>query len=233
MGNVEQLDELKSAEFARLAAKVQACRQCLRMENRTRVLGHANGPIDAAILFVAEAPGRLGADRTGVPLFGDRAGRDFSRLLEAAEIARNTVFVTNAVLCNPRDAGGRNAPPTTSEIANCRAHLQRTIELVDPLIVVSLGVAALSALSAIEPHSIHLATDVGKPVEWFGRTLVPLYHPGARAQIRRPLPKQLTDYVALGELSRSTLAKSRETRILTGVVESNQDERLSRHSMSR
>ena len=47
------------------------------MEGRTRALGQGNGPLDARVLFVAEAPGRLGADRTGVPLSGDQTGRNF------------------------------------------------------------------------------------------------------------------------------------------------------------
>ena len=42
----------------------QACRVCPRMEGRRRVLGAGNGPLDARVLFVAEAPGRLGDDRT-------------------------------------------------------------------------------------------------------------------------------------------------------------------------
>ena len=30
-------------------------------------------------------------------------------------LAREAVFITNAVLCNPRTAAGRNAPPTTAD----------------------------------------------------------------------------------------------------------------------
>ena len=41
--------------------------------------GHANGRPDARVLFLAEAPGRLGGDRTGVPLTSDQTGRNFAR----------------------------------------------------------------------------------------------------------------------------------------------------------
>src|SRR5205823_9866924 len=44
-----------------LAGRVQACRLCPRMEGRTRVFGRANGDTTAPLLFVAAAPGRLGA----------------------------------------------------------------------------------------------------------------------------------------------------------------------------
>ena len=71
------------AAFEALTRRVQTCRACPRMEGRTRVLSRANGLVGARVMFVAEAPGRLGADRTGVPLSGDRTGRNFDALLSA------------------------------------------------------------------------------------------------------------------------------------------------------
>lgn len=93
--------ESKRSRFAELIESVQGCRQCPRMDQRTRVLGPANGNLDAQVVFVAEAPGRLGADRFGIPLHGDQAGRNFEWLISNARITRQDVFVTNAVLCNP------------------------------------------------------------------------------------------------------------------------------------
>src|SRR5687768_10139901 len=71
-----------SAAFLRLVERVSRCRACPRMEGRTRVLSAANGNLHAQILFVAEAPGRFGGDRTGIPLFADQTGRNFRLLLE-------------------------------------------------------------------------------------------------------------------------------------------------------
>src|SRR3954451_13660565 len=92
--------------FERLVERAQSCRACPRMEHRVRVLGSANGHLAARVLFVAEAPGRLGADRCGIPLHGDQTGRNFESLLATARINRGDVFITNAILCNPRDAHG-------------------------------------------------------------------------------------------------------------------------------
>lgn len=170
------------------------------MEGRTRVLGHANGPLAARLLFVAEAPGRLGADVSGVPLTGDRAGRTFEALLAAGGFGRDKIFITNAVVCNPRDAGGRNDRPTGPEVANCGSHLSRLIAIVQPAWVVTLGAVALDAVGRIAPHGLVLARDVGRPVAWHGRQLVPLYHPGPRALIHRPLVVQRADYQRLAAL---------------------------------
>jgi uracil-DNA glycosylase len=186
--------------FSEIVALAQACQRCPRMDGRTRAIGPANGPLDARVLFVAEAPGRLGADRTGVPLSGDQTGRNFERLLAGAGIKRDRVFVTNAVLCNPRRPDGRNAPPSRLEIRNCSDHLHALIEVLDPAWVVSLGRAALETLALIEPHGRRLARDVGTPTAWFGRQLVPLYHPGPRAVARRGVVQHAADYAALAML---------------------------------
>ncbi|MCS6800812.1 MAG: uracil-DNA glycosylase family protein [Chloroflexota bacterium] len=170
------------------------------MAERRRVFSAANGSAGAAVLFVAEAPGRLGAERTGVPLFGDRTGRAFRQLLLAAGLSDEEVFVTNAVLCNPRQ-GEKNRPPMRWELANCRDHLRRALDAVDPLVVAALGGVALRALAAIQPHSATLQT-VGQPVPWFGRWLIPLYHPGPRAQLRRSFDQQREDFARLGAFIR-------------------------------
>ncbi|MFN8533671.1 MAG: uracil-DNA glycosylase [Dehalococcoidia bacterium] len=179
-------------------ADVEGCRRCPAMEGRRRVLSPANGSPGARVLFVAEAPGRLGGERTGIPLSGDQTGRNFSRLLEVSGLSRSEVFITNAVLCNP-GRGERNRPPTSAEIANCRDHLARTICLVDPPVVVALGAVALRALAAIAPHSLTLRT-VGEAAPWNGRRLVALYHPGPRAQLHRGVGLQMDDFRRLGAL---------------------------------
>jgi uracil-DNA glycosylase len=192
----------RQSEMDSLVERVQACRLCARMEGRTRVLRPGNGRVGARVMFVAEAPGRLGADRSGVPLSQDRTGQNFAILLEEAGIQRSEIFVTNAVLCNPRDPQGNNAPPSMREIHNCSMHLARTIAIVDPRYVVSLGIVALKALRLVSPHDVVLARDVGKAIPWNGQVLVPLYHPGPRACIWRAMRMQREDYRRLGQLVR-------------------------------
>lgn len=152
------------------------------------------------VLFVAEAPGRLGGDRTGVPLVSDQTGRNFARLLEGAGWRRDEVFVSNAVLCNPRDARGRNDAPSAREIRACSTHLRDLLDTLDPPFVVTLGRVALVALALIAPHKVELRRDVATAVPWARRTLVPLYHPGPRAQLHRPFAQQQDDFARLREL---------------------------------
>lgn len=192
----------REREFARLVVAAQACRACARMEGRRRLLSAANGTLRPRVLFVAEAPGRLGGDRTAIPLSGDQSGRNFDRLLAEADLEREDVFITNAVLCNPRDSAGRNAPPAALELRNCSSFLAATLELLQPPLVAALGAVALRALAAIAPHEATLAANVGELIPWHGRWLSPLYHPGPRAQIHRSFAQQSADFRRLGEVLR-------------------------------
>src|SRR5205809_5938291 len=147
----------KHSRFGKLIQEVRACTRCERMCNSARVLNYSAGNLSAELFFIGEAPGRLGADETEVPFHGDTSGRNFEDLLTFAGISRNDVFVTNAVLCNPKDEDGNNSTPTLAEAANCHPFLRRQIELVNPKIVVTLGNTALRALAGIEQHGFSLS----------------------------------------------------------------------------
>jgi len=191
------------AEFAALVREVQSCRACPRMEGRRRVLSPANGPLSARVLFIAEAPGRLGGDKGGIPLSGDASGRNFIRYLAAAGMAREEVFVTNAALCNPRTERGTNAPPSPTELRNCAPFLRRTLAVVRPAVIVTLGNKALAALHLIEPHAYTLRQYAATPVAWGGHALFPLYHPSPQVAVSptgRSHADQEADYRALRSL---------------------------------
>jgi uracil-DNA glycosylase family 4 len=175
------------------------------MAGRPKVLSEANGNPESKVLFIGEAPGRLGADRTLVPFTGDRAGENFGMFLSNIGWARGDIFVTNAVLCNPRGEQGTNAPPSDEEITNCSAFLRMTLEVVDPEVVVTLGTVALKGIAHIQPHSYDLKKRVREILPWGGRWLVPMYHPGQRATLHRSLASQRADYFELSKRVDPTL----------------------------
>ena len=162
-----------------------------------------NGRVGARVMFVGEAPGRQGGDRTRVPFSGDQSGRNFARYLASINLTREEIFVTNSVLCNPRTETGANRKPTRKEVANCSDFLRRQIEVVAPRVLVTLGRVALDALRAVGYHRLTLAEDAGKVFEWEGRLLVPLYHPSPQvlASSRREAA-QLADYEAVARALR-------------------------------
>ncbi|MBV9927609.1 MAG: uracil-DNA glycosylase [Acidobacteria bacterium] len=181
--------------FAALVSEAAACRRCEAMCGRSAVLSARNGRVGARVMFVGEAPGRQGGDRTRVPFSGDQSGRNFSRYIASIGLARGDLFITNSALCNPRTETGANRRPTRLEVSNCSDFLRRQVETIDPTVVVTLGAVALEALRAVEYHPFTLKENVGQVQNWRGRLLVPLYHPSPQvlASHRRE-PQQLEDY---------------------------------------
>ena len=173
------------------------CDICSRMCKRKKVLSHLNGNINSKVVFIAEAPGRLGAECTGIPLYGDVTGNNFELLLSNIGWSREEVFITNAILCNPQDENGNNSTPTKDEISNCSYYLEMVLELINPEVVVTLGAKALDALNNIEKHNYTLKSNVATLVPWNGIHLFPMYHMSPRAAIHRSLTQQRTDFIAL------------------------------------
>jgi uracil-DNA glycosylase family 4 len=203
--------EEKGARFAALAAEAAACRLCEAMCGRTAVLSERNGSVEARVMFIGEAPGRQGGDRTRVPFSGDQSGHNFGRYIASINLERERIFITNSVLCNPRKESGANRKPSVRESLNCAAFLARQIELVDPQVVVTLGAVALAALGRIEYHQFSLKDSAGCVCRWHGRLLVPLYHPSPQvlASHRRE-DAQLRDYQAVAHAIRQS-ARRRAT----------------------
>jgi DNA polymerase len=175
------------------------------MCGRSAVLSELNGSIHARVLFIGEAPGRKGADRTRVPFSGDQSGENFNRFLNSIGLSREQIFITSAALCNPRTESGANRRPTQKELSNCSEFLRRTIEVVNPKIVVTLGSVALEALKRIHSHELTLKDNAARIHDWNGKVLVPIYHPSPQvlASHRREA-QQLSDYQVVRKALLST-----------------------------
>ncbi len=192
-------DEMQR-EFSKLAEKAQNCRRCEAMCERVAVLSELNGNLNPKVFFIAEAPGRQGGDRTRRPFSGDKSGANFQMLLDSIGLKREEIFITNTVLCSPRKPSGANRRPSKSEIKNCAEFLKKTLRLIDPQIIVTLGSVALEALKTIEYHQIILRMDAGKIFRWQRRRLVPLYHPSPQViASHRRMPEQLEDFKAVAQ----------------------------------
>ncbi len=190
----------RNLRFRRLVTEAGNCTRCSAMCGRAAVLSALNGPLSSRLMFVGEAPGRKGADRTRVPFSGDQSGKNFDRFLASIAINRSQIFITSAALCNPRTAKGANRKPSRAEIINCADFLHQTIEVVDPKIIVTLGCVALEALKQIQSHDLNLRNAAATIQVWNGRVLVPLYHPSPQVLAsHRPEAVQLNDYKIVAE----------------------------------
>lgn len=196
----------REQRFKRLAREAAACRFCQDLADQPAVLGSANGSLTARIVFVAEAPGRLGAGRTGIPFSGDKSGENFELLLAHAGLTRQEVFITNAALCNPLKDGS-NRRPTTVEIRNCSHYLKSVLQIIKPKMVVTLGGVGLQAVNALLTTKFKLDQNAARPIKTSNFILFPLYHPSPRVtNWMRPLARQKRDYKKI-----LTILDSRQT----------------------
>lgn len=184
--------------FQTLCDEAAACRICPELADKAAVLSRLNGSLLPKVFFIAEAPGRQGADRTRRPFYGDKSGDNFQILLDSIGLSRDDIFITNSVMCSPRTSTDANRKPSRNEINNCLGFLRRQIELLQPTVVATLGSVALGAIKAIEGHGFSLREDAGKVLEWNNRTFIPLYHPSPQViAAQRGLGRQLEHFQSL------------------------------------
>ena len=169
-----------------LKAKASACRACRLAEGRTQVVFSRGNP-EARLMFVGEAPG-ADEDRQGLPFVG-KAGQLLDRILEAAGIDPNDVYITNVVKCRPPG----NRTPLPDEVKICtQLWLLPEIEIVRPLIIVPLGSVATQFFLG---QKVPITRVRGQWFEWNGIKVFPMFHPAylLRNPSRAPgSPKALT-----------------------------------------
>src|SRR6266576_5440141 len=123
------INDAKERRFTEIVAEAASCTRCTAMCGRSAVLSELNGSTSARVMFIGEAPGRKGADRTRVPFSGDQSGENFDRFLASIGLSRQRIFITSAALCNPHSESGANRKPTQKELTNCFPFLRRAIDI--------------------------------------------------------------------------------------------------------
>ena len=127
------------------------------------------GNAEADLLFVGEGPGAE-EDRLGEPFVG-RSGKLLDQLMwEELGLTRAECYIANVVKCRPPG----NRDPEPDEIATCRPWLERQMELIAPLVVVTLGKFATQLLLDSKEGITKLR---GRTYPWRDGVLIPTVHP--------------------------------------------------------
>ncbi len=122
------------------------CVRCSLYKSATQVVSGEGRP-SARLMLVGEQPGDR-EDIAGKPFVGP-AGRILDQALERAAIARNDVFVTNAVKHFKHEMRGKrrlHKRPNVYEIQRCRWWLEQERAIVKPSVIVALGATAARSL---------------------------------------------------------------------------------------
>jgi uracil-DNA glycosylase len=158
------------------------CRGCPLWKDATQTV-FGKGPSRAELILVGEQPGDR-EDIEGEPFVGP-AGRVLDEALAEAGIARDAVYLTNAVKhfkWRPRGKRRLHQTPRAGEVEACGPWLRAEVEAVKPDALVALGATAAKALFG---PSVRVTRDRGRILE---TPLAPLgavtVHPSAILRLR-------------------------------------------------
>lgn len=193
------INQVRSASERRelLKAVYEEARDCPRCPlHRTRttvVFGAGNA--DADLMFVGEAPG-ANEDRMGLPFVG-QAGKLLDKLLTEIELERTDVFVANVLKCRPPD----NRDPHPNEIDACSGYLRSQVDLIEPIVICTLGNFSTKLLRADSTgisrlHGREEVRVIGPRAVW----LYPLYHPAAALYTPSTLDALRADFHRIPEV---------------------------------
>jgi DNA polymerase len=152
-----------------LMLQVMSCTKCELSKTRTKVV-FGGGKRDADLLFIGEAPGEK-EDLQGEPFVG-RAGQLLDKILAAIQLTRNQVFIANILKCRPP----QNRTPHAGEIEQCEPYLLNQIDLIQPKLIVCLGLTAAKTLLRIESPLREMRDKI---YTYHGVNVIVTYHPSA------------------------------------------------------
>lgn len=191
-------------------ALAESCERCPNLVESRECISWGNGPVDAGIMVVGEAPGEgesdvpqwKGGNWTGMSYTNRRSGQKIRTVLADAGYGHEDCFFTAAVRCHPEG----NRDPTAAELDNCRPYLRKEIEAIEPQAVVTTGKHATESVLAIEGETIDGFLDSvldPKQCPSLGGTVVPILHPSYQEVWISRLGYDREEYV---EAIRETLA---------------------------
>jgi uracil-DNA glycosylase len=167
--------QLKSPDpLSELRSRVIVCQNCPHLARSRKSVVFGVGDPKASLMFVGEAPG-ADEDEQGEPFVG-KAGQLLTKIIQAMEFNRNTVFIANILKCRPDTPGqsAGNRKPTPDEMNTCLPYLLAQIDIIKPKVLVALGATAVEGLLG---KTVGITKLRGHFQEFHGIPLMPTYHP--------------------------------------------------------
>lgn len=170
----------------------------LRAQATQLVMG--DGSPDADIVFIGEAPGK-NEDEQGKPFVG-AAGKFLNKMLAAANLDRDDVYITNIVKYRPPN----NRDPLPDEKKAFWPYLLKQLEIINPRVIITLGRHSgayfIPDLVISRDHG-HARKVKHSDAEFL---VIPLYHPAAALYNGGMRQTLIDDFLAAAALA----TKSRE-----------------------
>jgi uracil-DNA glycosylase len=136
----------KQHQMDALRAQALTCPGCPNKDSRSRVV-FGEGDVNAKIMLVGQGPGVI-EEQTGRPFAGP-SGKLLDQALEEVGLERGKLWLTNVIKCRAvKLEKGRmvDRAPSAAELKACRPWLDGELDIIQPEIIVCIGVPAAKAL---------------------------------------------------------------------------------------
>jgi len=159
----------KQANLDQIMADIIQSDVCPNLAKTAKNLVFGDGNPNADIVFIGEAPGKQ-EDEQALPFVG-ASGKFLSEMLASINLRREQVYITNIVKYRPPN----NRDPLPEEKEAFLPYLERQLDVIQPLLVVTLGRHSMNCfLPGLQISQVH-----GEPKRKAGRVYLPLFHPAA------------------------------------------------------
>lgn len=165
----------KAEKLAAVAAQMQADSVCNKHLHKGKNLVFGDGNPDSPVFFCGEAPGAE-EETQGIPFVGP-AGQLLDKIIAATGLSRRDVYIGNIMKWRPEmPTLIGNRPPTPEEMAYCLPYVVAQIEIIQPKVIVALGLTAVNGLLGNDPNR-KMGAIRGKQFDFHGVPVIPTYHP--------------------------------------------------------
>ena len=123
----------------KLKKKIEKIQNC-KLKNHAKQIVFGDGNYNSPLMIVGEGPGQK-EDEIGKPFVGD-AGQLLNKMLNAINIKRESVYITNVVNYRPPN----NRKPEAAEINRYSEFLREHVSIIDPKILILMGSTAMESL---------------------------------------------------------------------------------------
>ena len=155
-------DRRRQRQMKELRAQIRACEKCEGMNiHGVTQAAPGYGSVHSPVVLVGQSLCHECME-SQIPFTGG-SGELIDASLALAGVDKRDIFITNVVHCHPHSEPHDNRASKPHEIANCTPYLVRELNIVEPELVIGLGVDAEKVLRA-ERHAAHPAAR--EPLSW-------------------------------------------------------------------
>lgn len=172
-----------------MSNELEQIKRALKKKFGSKKLIFGQGFDGAKVVFVVDPP-TLKEEQGNKPLTG-HAEKNLNKLLRLAGINKQKVYITNVIKYT---VNGR--VHTAKEIKASVPFLKEEIKVIQPQVVVTLGIAALNGIGLRQP----LGNVRGKTFNFGSYELLPTHHPESTIKNPSFQPEIEADFLKLKDL---------------------------------